>query len=132
VLDKGQENDWFASHLILVSFIISVIALLLLVIRQLTVENPIMDLRLLGKRNFATAITFSFILGMVLNGSTILLPQFLQNDLGYTAQLAGMALSPGGIALADMMPLAGILATKFNPRIIIAIGFAVTSFGLSM
>ena len=57
-------------------------------------------------------------------------PSSFQNDLGYTAQLAGMALSPGGIALADMMPLAGILATKFDPRIIIAIGFAVTSFGL--
>jgi DHA2 family multidrug resistance protein len=89
-----------------------------------------MDLRLLGKRNFATAVTFSFILGMVLNGSTILLPQFLQNDLGYTAQQAGMALSPGGIALALMMPIAGILATKFDPRVIIAIGFALTSFGL--
>jgi len=49
--------------------------LLLLVIRQLTVENPILDLRLLGKRNFATAITFSFILGMVLNGSTIQFPE---------------------------------------------------------
>ena len=89
-----------------------------------------MDLRLLGKRNFATAVTFSFILGMVLNGSTILLPQFLQNDLGYTAQQAGMALSPGGIALAFMMPIAGILASKFDPRVIIAIGFALTSFGL--
>jgi DHA2 family multidrug resistance protein len=67
---------------------------------------------------------------MVLNGSTILLPQFLQNDLGYTAQQAGMALSPGGIALAFMMPIAGILASKFDPRVIIAIGFAITSFGL--
>ena len=75
-----------------------------LIFREVTHENPIMDLRLLGKRNFATAVTFSFILGMVLNGSTILLPQFLQNDLGYTAQQAGMALSPGGIALAFMMP----------------------------
>ena len=71
-----------------------------------------MDLRLLGKQNFATAVTFSFILGMVLNGSTILLPQFLQNDLGYTAQQAGMALSPGGIALAFMIPIAGILTIK--------------------
>jgi MFS transporter, DHA2 family, multidrug resistance protein len=67
---------------------------------------------------------------MVLNGSTILLPQFLQNDLGYTAKLAGMALSPGGLALAFMMPVAGILATKFDPRVIIAAGFAITSFGL--
>jgi MFS transporter, DHA2 family, multidrug resistance protein len=130
VLDKGQESDWFASHAIAVSFFIAMVALVVLVIRQLTVDNPIMDLRLLGKRNFATAITFSFILGMVLNGSTILLPLFLQNDLGYTAQLAGMALSPGGIALAIMMPIAGILASKFDPRVIIAIGFALTSFGL--
>ena len=130
VLDKGQEKDWFSSHLILISFIIAMIALVALVIRELTHENPIMDLRMLSIRNFAIAVTFSFILGMVLNGSTILLPQFLQNDLGYTAQLAGMALSPGGIALAVMMPVAGILATRFDPRVIIAIGFLLTSFGL--
>jgi DHA2 family multidrug resistance protein len=130
VLDKGQENDWFSSRAILVSSIIAIVALVALVIRETTHENPIMDLRLLSKRNFATAVAFSFILGMVLNGSTILLPQFLQNDLGYTAQQAGMALSPGGIALAFMMPIAGILATKFDPRVIIAIGFALTSFGL--
>jgi DHA2 family multidrug resistance protein len=130
VLDKGQEKDWFSSHLILVSLIIAIVALVALVIRELTHEDPIMDLSMLGLRNFATAITFSFILGMVLNGSTILLPQFLQNDLGYTAQQAGMALSPGGIALAVMMPIAGLLASRFDPRVIIAIGFAVTSFGL--
>ena len=130
VLDKGQENDWFASKMILVSTIVAIIALGALVIRELTHGDPIMDLRLLGKRNFATAVTFSFVLGMVLNGSTILLPQFLQSDLGYTAQQSGMALSPGGIALAFMMPVAGILASKFDPRVIIAIGFALTSFGL--
>jgi DHA2 family multidrug resistance protein len=82
MLDKGQENDWFASKIILISAIIAIVALVALVIRELTHENPIMDLRLLAKRNFAIAITFSFILGMVLNGSTILLPLFLQNDLG--------------------------------------------------
>jgi MFS transporter, DHA2 family, multidrug resistance protein len=130
VLDKGQEKDWFSSHLILVCFVLAIIALTGLVIRELTHEDPIMDLRMLGIRNFATAVTFSFILGIVLNGSTILLPQFLQNDLGYTAERAGMALSPGGIALAVMMPVAGILATRFDPRLIIAIGFALTSFGL--
>ncbi len=130
VLDKGQENDWFSSRMILVSAVISGIALAALVLREITHENPIMDLRLLSRRNFATAVMFSFILGIVLNGSTILLPQFLQNDLGYTAQQAGMALSPGGIALAFMMPVAGILASKFDPRVIIAIGFAVTAFGL--
>jgi DHA2 family multidrug resistance protein len=130
VLDKGQEKDWFSSNLILVTFLIAIVALVALVLRELTHEDPIMDLRMLGLRNFAIAVTFSFILGIVLNGSTILLPQFLQNDLGYTAQLSGLALSPGGIALAFMMPIAGILATKFDPRVIIAIGFALTSAGL--
>lgn len=130
VLDKGQELDWFSSRPILICFVVSVVALVALVIREITHEDPIMDLRLLSKRNFATAVTFSCILGMVLNGSTILLPQFLQDDLGYTAKLAGMALSPGGLALAFMMPVAGILATKFDPRVIIAAGFAMTSFGL--
>jgi DHA2 family multidrug resistance protein len=130
VLDKGQENDWFSSRTIVVSTIIAGIALSALVVREVTHENPIMDLRLMSRRNFVAAASFSFILGIVLNGSTILLPQFLQNDLGYTAQQAGMALSPGGIALAFMMPIAGILAMKFDPRAIIAIGFAITSFGL--
>jgi len=89
-----------------------------------------MDLRLLSKRNFATAITFSFILGIVLNGSTVLLPQFLQNDLGYTAQQSGMAMSPAAIVLLFLMPVSGILASKFDPRMIIAFGFALTAFGL--
>ena len=130
VLDKGQEKDWFASQLILVCSAVAALCLAALVVRELKYPNPIMDLRLLRLRNFATAVTFSFVLGMVLNGSTILLPQFLQNDLGYSAKQAGMALSPGGIALAIMMPVAGILASRFDPRVIMAIGFALTSFGL--
>jgi DHA2 family multidrug resistance protein len=93
-LDKGQELDWFGSRLITVSFIIAMIALIGLIVRELTHEDPIIDLRLLGLHNFGTAVTFSFVLGIVLNGSTILLPQFLQNELGYTAERAGLAMSP--------------------------------------
>lgn len=130
VLDKGQENDWFASNTILVCFVLSMAALAALVIREWTHENPIMDLRLLRNRNFVTAIAFSFILGLVLNGTTVLLPQFLQYDLGYSSQLSGMALSPGAIALLFMMPVAGIVASRFDPRMIIACGFALLSFGL--
>jgi DHA2 family multidrug resistance protein len=130
VLDKGQQQDWFSSHLILISFVTAIIALVTLVIRELTHEDPILDLRMLSIRNFAIAVTFSFILGMVLSGTTLLLPQFLQSDLGYTAQLAGLALSPGGIALGLMLPVAAILAKKVDPRLIIALGFALTSFGL--
>jgi DHA2 family multidrug resistance protein len=130
VLDKGEQNDWLSSNVISVCLAISVVALVVLVINEFRHEDPIMDLRLLKNRNFATAVSFSFVLGMVLNGSTILLPLLLQNSLGYTAALTGLALSPGGIALAVMMPVAGILAQRFDPRLIIAIGFVVTAMGL--
>jgi DHA2 family multidrug resistance protein len=74
VLDKGEQNDWLSSNLISVCLAISVVALVVLVINEFLHEDPIMDLRLLRNRDFATAVSFSFILGMVLNGSTILLP----------------------------------------------------------
>jgi DHA2 family multidrug resistance protein len=83
VLDKGQEKDWLSSQMILVSLVIAIVALAALIINEFLHEDPIIDLRLLKNRNFATAVIFSFVLGMVLNGSTILLPQFLQNSLGY-------------------------------------------------
>jgi len=65
-----------------------------------------------------------------LNGSTILIPQFLQLQLGYSAERAGLALTPSGIALALLMPVAGVLAMKFDPRKVIALGFLLTSASL--
>ena len=83
-------------------------------------DDPIVDVRLLKNRNFGTAVFFSFTLGMVLFGSTVLIPEFLQTSLGYTAERAGMALSPAGFVLMLMMPIAGrITATKVDPRLLI-------------
>ena len=83
--------------------------------REWTHENPVIELRLLKNRNFASSVISNFTLGVVLNGSTILIPQFLQLQLGYSAERAGWALSPAGLALAVLMPVAGILAIKFDP-----------------
>ena len=95
--------------------------------------NPIVDVRLLKNRNFGTAVAFSFVLGMVLFGSTVLIPEFLQSSLGYTAELAGLALSPAGFVLMFMMFVAGRLAaTKIDPRLLICIGFLGTSFALRL
>ena len=92
-----------------------------------------MDVRLLKNRNFGTAVSFSFILGMVLFGSTVLIPEFLQSSLGYTAERAGMALSPAGFVLMFMMIVAGRLtATKIDPRLLICIGFLGTAFALRL
>jgi DHA2 family multidrug resistance protein len=130
VLDKGQEDDWFGSNVILACSLIAAVTLVALVIREWTHEDPIIDLKLLKKRNFATALTFSFVLGVVMNGSTILIPQFLQNVLGCTAERAGLALMPGGIALMLLMPVAAIVGGRFDRRFVIAIGFIAVTIGI--
>jgi len=130
VLDKGEQMDWFSSGIIRTFAALSAMALIAMVWREWTCGHPIIQLKLLKNRNFATATLFNFVLGIVLNGSMILIPQFLQLQLGYSAQQAGMALSPAGIALALLMPVAGILAMKFDPRRVIAVGFLLTSVSM--
>jgi MFS transporter, DHA2 family, multidrug resistance protein len=127
VLDKGEQLGWFDSGIIFTLAAVSAVALVAMIWRELTHSNPIIQLRLLKSRNFASAAVSNFALGMVLNGSTILIPQFLQLQLGYSAVRAGLALSPGGIALALLMPVAGILGTKVDPRKVIAVGYTLTS-----
>ena len=92
--------------------------------------DPIVDLKLLKNRNFGTAVFLQFILGMVLFGTTVLIPQFLQVLLGYTAERAGMVLSPGALVLMFMMPVAGRLVGKMDARLLVAIGYGITALGL--
>ena len=133
VLDKGQENDWFSSPLITALFSIGVPTLVAFFLWEWFHEDPIVDVRLLKNRSFGTAVFFSFTLGIVLFGSTVLIPEFLQSSLGYTAERAGMALSPGGLVLMMMMPIAGRLtATKVDPRLLVALGFLGTSATLRL
>ena len=133
VLDKGQELDWFGSPLITTMFCVGVPILAAFFLWEWYQEDPIVDVRLLKNRNFGTAVFFSFTLGMVLFGSTVLIPEFLQTSLGYTAERAGMALSPGGLVLIFMMPIAGRLtASKIDPRLLVSIGFLGTAATLHL
>jgi DHA2 family multidrug resistance protein len=133
VLDKGQENDWFASRLITTMLSIGIPTLIAFFIWEWYHDQPIVDVRLLRNRNFGTAVFFSFTLGIVLFGSTVLIPEFLQSSLGYTAERAGMALSPGGLVLMLMMPIAGRLTgTKIDPRLLVSIGFLGTAITLHL
>ncbi len=130
VLDKGQEEDWFSSKKIIVLLFVSLAALTWFVINEWRQSYPIMDLKLLKQRNFATSAFMMFVLGMVLFGTTVLIPQFLQVLMGYTAEQAGKALSSGAVVLVFMMPVVGQLVSRVDPRILIAAGFTSTSLAL--
>jgi DHA2 family multidrug resistance protein len=130
MLDKGQEDDWFGSRFIVACTVISAICLVIFVYRQLHVEHPILDLRLFAQRNVGTTMFVLFMVGVSLYSSTVLIPQFLQEIMGYSARQAGMAVSSGGIALMFLFPVAGFLAPKFDPRLLVALGFTMTTYGL--
>jgi DHA2 family multidrug resistance protein len=130
VLDKGQEADWFGSRWITMGTIAAVVILILWVKREWNHPHPIVELRLLKLRNFAAAVFSMFILGMVLYGTTVLLPLFLQNLLGYPAVVAGEAMAGGGLIMMVMMPASGALTGRMDPRVLMGAGFGVTSLGL--
>ena len=130
VLDKGQESDWFASKLIVAASLFAAVTLVWWAVWEWRHEHPVVNLRLFRGRNFATAMLFTFTLGMVLNGTTVLLPLFLQSLLGYNATTAGEALAGGGFIMLVMMPLSGFLVSRVDPRGMMAVGFATTAAAL--
>ena len=123
MLDKGQEDDWFASAFITRLLIVSAVSLVAFVIWELRRAEPIVDLRLLADRNFAVGNVLMFVLGFVLLATTALLPLFVQSLMGYTATDAGLVISPGGFAMLLMMPVVGALSAKIDARWLIATGF---------
>jgi DHA2 family multidrug resistance protein len=123
-LDKGEEKDWFGADFIRFFAITFVISFAVLIWWEWRHKNPIMNLKLFRYRNFAVCCGLMLLIGGVLNASTVLQPQYLQGLMGYTATSAGISLSLGGIALVFVMPMAGILVSRFPARNLIAIGFA--------
>ena len=129
-LDKGQELDWFASPAIIFAFAVSFTCLVSWVWWEWHHKDPIVDVKLFKRRNFATAMVFTFALGIVLYGTTVLIPQFLQTLLGYSAVNAGEAISGGGLMMMVMMPVAGILISRVDPRYMMVCGFGMTALAL--
>lgn len=129
VLDKGQEDDWFSSAFITRSLIVAVVALVAFVVWELRTREPIVNLRVLANRNFAVGTALIFAMGVVLYGTSALLPLFLQTLLGYPAAESGLAVSPRGIGAIISMILVGRLVGKIDGRYLIMFGFCVV--GLS-
>ncbi len=130
-LDKGQEKDWFGDPMIRTVAMLAAVLLTFFVIWEWRHPDPIVDLKLLKNRNFGTAVFLQLILGMVLFGSTVLIPQYLQSLLGYTAERAGMVLSPAGFVMMFGMAIAGrSLGWRIDPRLTVCLGYLATAAGL--
>jgi DHA2 family multidrug resistance protein len=129
-LDKGQEKDWFGSGEIQLTALLAVVILVFFVFWEWRHVDPIVDLKLLKNRNFGTAVFLQLVLGMVLFGSTVLIPQFLQSLLGYTAELAGKVLSPAGLVMMVGMVIAGRTLGKGDPRLTVMLGYLAVAAGL--
>src|ERR1700688_3362698 len=130
LLDKGQEDDWFGSHFITTLVVVSTVCLISLVIWEWYQKAPIIDVRMFKSFNFASSSLMMFTLGILLFSSLVLMPQFLQTLVGYTSQLAGLALSAGGLVLLLEMPIMGQLTTKIQARYLIAFGWLALSIAM--
>jgi DHA2 family multidrug resistance protein len=127
-LDKGEEKDWFGSQFIVGFAFTFIIAFIALIAWEFHAEKPLMDLRLFQFKNFAVCAFLMLLTGGLLNATTVLQPQFLQQQLGYTATIAGLSLSGGGLALLVVMPMAGQAVSRFPARNLICMGFVLFAF----
>jgi DHA2 family multidrug resistance protein len=130
ILDKGQRDDWLSSGFIRFFFATMIIGIVAGIFWELRQKEPVIDLHMLKNRNFTIATIAMFFLGFVMYASTVLIPQFLQQMMGYTAELAGLALSPGGAVIMCMMPVVGFLVSKVQPRLLITFGAIIVASSL--
>ncbi len=134
ILDKGQEDDWFGSHLITFFVCLMAVAFVSMIwweIKELRAgRRPILNLTLFGRRVFSISFGLMFVLGFSLYATTLLIPQFVQTLMGYTAELAGLVLSPAGFMMMAMMPVVGVLSGKVDPRKLIGYGFTMLTLSL--
>ncbi|HXH17280.1 MAG TPA: DHA2 family efflux MFS transporter permease subunit [Sphingomonas sp.] len=128
--DRGEREDWFASGFIVMSAIIAAVSLVSLVIWELNHKDPVIDLKLMKNRNFALTIGIMGVTGMILFGTTQLIPQMLQQVLGYSSLDAGLALTAGGLATLVMVPFAGRLSGVVDVRFLLFPALLVQAFAL--
>ena len=128
MLDKGEENDWFSSPFIVLCCLLFVFGMIGLFAWEWNHKEPLINLKLFRYKNFAICCLLMMLVGGVLNASTVLQPQFMQQLLGWTATTAGLALTAGGFTLVIVMPIAGVLTGKVAARWLAVIGFTMFVF----
>jgi len=127
VLDRGQEDDWFGSNFIVTFAVICGLAFVLMIPWEVTRRNPVVDIRMVGTRQFGACFVVMLATGAILYATTQFLPQLVQEDFGYTATWAGLVLSPGGLVTMVMMFVVGRLSAVVQPKYLIATGAAIVA-----
>jgi MFS transporter, DHA2 family, multidrug resistance protein len=122
MLDRGLEDDWFASSFIVDVAAVCALAFVLMIPWEASRHNPMIDLRMVATRQFGACFVVMLATGAILLATTQFLPNLVQQDFGYTATWAGLVLSPGGFALMIMMFVVGPLTAKVQPKYLIVIG----------
>jgi MFS transporter, DHA2 family, multidrug resistance protein len=124
VLEEGNKDDWFGSPFIVRLTVIAVVALSLFLVIEFTTEKPLLNLRLLFRRNFGFGILANVLLGIALYGSVYILPVYLSRIQGYNAEQIGMVLAWTGLPQLVLIPLVPRLMKTVDARIVIGVGFA--------
>ncbi|SFI79961.1 MDR family MFS transporter [Bradyrhizobium sp. Gha] len=123
VLEEGNKDDWFGSPFIVKLSVIAAVALTAFLIIELSVKKPLLNLRLLVRRNFGFGMLANFLLGIALYGSVFILPQYLSRIQGYNAEQIGTVLAWTGLPQLVLIPLVPRLMQRFDARVIIGVGF---------
>lgn len=132
VLEEGPLKDWYSDHYIFIFTIVAVLAAGLFFWRAFTVDEPVVDLRAFGDRNFAAGSLFSFVMGIGLYGLTYLYPIYLARIRGYSPLQIGETMFVTGAAMFFSAPLIGRLSATMDPRVLISIGFGAFAAGTWM
>jgi MFS transporter, DHA2 family, multidrug resistance protein len=123
-LEEGNKDDWFGSPFIVKLSVVAAVALSAFLWIELTAKKPLLNLRLLVRRNFGFGILANFLLGVALYGSVFILPVYLSRIQGYNAEQIGMVLAWTGLPQLLLIPLVPRLMQRFDARVIIGVGFA--------
>ncbi len=124
VLEEGNKEDWFGSELIVQLSIVAAVSLTLFLIIEFRSANPLLNLRLFARRNFAFGILANTMLGIALYGSAFVLPIYLARIQGYNSEQIGMVLAWTGIPQLLLIPLVPRVMKLVDVRLLIAVGFA--------
>lgn len=132
LLDRGQGVGWFDSVEIWFYLIAGISGAWIFVVHCATAENPFIDLRMFGDRNFATGTLFIFVIGITMFAGLALLPPMLQNLMGFPVIETGIVMAPRGVGTMVSMILVGRLVGRIDSRLLVIVGTALTTWSLYM